>query len=273
MNTSENTGRLGDCFRKVKSKKRAVLVTYVMGCDPDYLTSLEIIKKLPESGADIIELGMPFSDPMADGPTIQEAGQRALKAGATVGKIIEIVAKLREQNRVTPLILMGYYNPIFHYGIKNFVRDVVQAGVDGVIIVDLPPEEEAEFIDIAIPSGLSLVKLVTPTTDGKRLEKVLKNASGFVYLISVAGITGTKSAKISDIKKYIAAIKKKTTLPVAVGFGIKTPEQAAEIAKIADGVVVGSAIVEKVKENLGNGRGITENILSFVAKIKSSMKP
>lgn len=264
--------RISDTFAKAKKERRAALVSYVMAYDPDLKTSFEIMLGLPKAGADVIELGVPFSDPMADGPTIQRAGLRALENGATLKKTLAMVNDFRKENKTTPVILMGYLNPILHYGIKNFVRDAENSGVDGFIIVDLPPEEEKEFTDISKPSGLSLVKLTAPTTDAARAKIVLKNASGFVYYVSVAGITGTKSAETSDIKEAVNMLKKHTKLPIAVGFGIKTPEQAAKIAKIADGVVVGSAFVNLIEKNLNNKKKAVSEVLGLACKISSSLK-
>ena len=254
-------------FKNTKSQNRAALVTYVMACDPDYETSLEIIKNLPQAGADIIELGMPFSDPMADGPTIQQAGTRALSQDCNLNKILDMVKEFRTDNNDTPIILMGYYNPIYHYSVDKFVKDVTDAGVDGIIIVDLPPEEEAEFTDVATPAGLSLIKLTTPTTDKQRAEKILKNSSGFIYHVSVAGITGQKSPDTKAVKDRIDSLRELTGLPIAVGFGIKTPEQAKEISSLADGIVVGSAIVKLIEKNLGNKKTIIESINVFVQEI------
>lgn len=263
--------RIEKLFAKTKAENRAALVTYMMGYDPDYETSLEILKGLPKAGADIIELGMPFSDPMADGPTIQLAANRAFKAGATTKKIVSMVKEFRKDNQGTPIILMGYYNPIYHYGIESFVNDAIDAGVDGVIIVDLTPEEESEFTDVASPAGLSLIKLTSPTTDSNRAKVVLKNSSGFVYYISVAGITGTKSAQVSDVKSSLDNLRENTDLPIAVGFGIKTPEQAAEIAEIADGVVVGSAFVNQIEQNLGDNKKASEAVLELAEKIRAGI--
>lgn len=257
--------RIATAFANAKAQKRAALVTYIMGYDPDEKASLEVMKRLPEAGADIIELGMAFSDPMADGPTIQHAGTRALAAGATVKKTLALLKEFRKGNTETPVILMGYYNPVYRYGIEAFVKDAVKAGADGMILVDLPPEEEEEFTEVAIPAGLALIKLTAPTTDEKRAKVVFRNASGFVYYISVAGVTGGKSAKASDIKKRVAALKKVTKLPIVAGFGISTPEQAAEVAKAADGVVVGSALVKLI------GAGKSAEALKLVKAIRKAL--
>lgn len=251
------------CFNNLKKQKKAAFITYIMACDPDYKTSLNILKKLPEAGVDIIELGVPFSDPMADGPIIQAAANRALKAGASVKKVLLMVADFRKYNKSTPVILMTYYNPVYHYGLRNFARDAKKSGVDGIIIVDLPPEEENEFTSV---SDLSLIKLTAPTTTKPRARVVLNKSSGFVYYISISGITGTKKAGIEDIKKSVKRLKESTKLPVAVGFGVKTPEQAKEISKVADGVVIGSAIVEKIQESS------EKEVISFIKSLSLAIK-
>lgn len=260
--------RFTRCF---SGKRRKALITYIMACDPDYETSLKLLKALPDAGAGIIELGIPFSDPMADGPAIQAAAERALKAGASVKKVLAMVKEFREKNKETPIVLMGYFNPVFRYGVEKFVNDAVRAGVDGVIIVDLPPEEEGEFTRHSIPAGLALVKLTTPTTDDARARKILKNASGFVYYVSVTGITGLKSGQTEEIRASLAMLREHTELPIAVGFGIKTPQQAAEVAKIADGIVVGSAFVNQIKENLGNQEKLVSTVLDMVKLLSRSV--
>jgi tryptophan synthase alpha chain len=236
-----------------------------MGYDPTREASMEMLKALPAAGADIIELGISFSDPMADGITIQQAAMRAFEAGASLKGVLAMVQEFRQVNITTPLILMGYYNPIYRYGIAAFVQDAVFAGADGVIIVDLPPEEEEEFTEIAAPAGLALIKLTSPTTDAARAKVVLKHASGFVYYISVAGVTGTKSSATSDVAKQVAVLKQVTDLPIAVGFGISTPEHAKSLAPVAEGVVVGSAIVKLV------GAGKQEEALQLVRDIKAAI--
>ena len=243
------TKRIETTFQNLKAENKKALITFVMAGDPDAEKTLNVLSALPDSGADLIEIGMPFTDPMADGPAIQAAGLRALECGTDLNAVIEIVKKFRENNAVTPIILMGYFNPIYQYGCGKFVSDAANAGVDGLIIVDLPPEEDAELREPAQAAGLDFIKLLTPTTKGARLDKVLQNASGFLYYVSIAGVTGTKSANIDEVGAHIADIKGKTDLPVAVGFGIKTPDDAANMSKISDGVVVGSAIVENIKEN------------------------
>ncbi len=228
------------------AKKSKLLIPFIMGYDPDAQTSAKILAALPAAGADIIEIGMPFSDPMADGVVIQSAGLRALKAGGTVTKIIAIVREFRKTNNDTPIILMGYYNPVYRYGPEKFCKDAVAAGVDGVILVDLPPEEEGEIRGFLTASGLNLIRLIAPTSDEKRLPLLCNSASGFVYYISVAGITGAKTAESADLKTSIENLRKHTKLPVAVGFGIKTAAQVQEAAKYADAVVVGSALVDAI---------------------------
>lgn len=236
--------RIEEKFSSLARQKRKGLVTFVMGGDPNITACAKILAGLPKSGADVIEIGMPFSDPMADGATIQAAGLRALKAGTTLKSIIKLVKDFRKKDAVTPIILMGYYNPIYNYGVEKFCKDANEAGADGVILVDLPPEEEKEFVDIAVRYGIKLIRLIAPTTDDSRLAVLNRNAGGFLYYISIAGITGTKSAHTETLKNKVKHLKSKTRLPVAVGFGIKTQKQAAEIGKFSDAVVVGSALVE-----------------------------
>lgn len=260
--------RISARFAALKAQKRGAFVTFVTAGDPDIETSARILAGLPKAGADIIEIGMPFSDPMADGPTIQAANLRAFKAGITVPKILEMVRGFRAHDNETPIVLMGYYNPIYIYGAENFLRDARSAGVDGLIVVDLPPEEDAELCDPALRHGLNFIRLVTPTTDAERLPAVLRNASGFLYYVSVAGITGSKQASAASLRQAIDTLRRSTDLPIAVGFGISTPEQANAIAEFADGVVVGSAIVNRIASNLddkGNANsGLVEDVLGFV---------
>lgn len=227
---------------------RPALVTFIMGGDPDYDTSLEMLKTLPNAGADIIELGMPFTDPMADGPVIDLAGQRALKSGQDMHKTLQMVRDFRSDNTETPIVLMGYFNPILQYGIENFAKDAKDAGVDGLIIVDLPPEEADETLKSAKEKGLDIIRLLTPTTDEERLPKILNGASGFLYYVSITGVTGAASADLSKIKPHIDQIKSKTDLPIAIGFGIKTPEDVKQFSEISDAVVVGSALVKTIHE-------------------------
>jgi tryptophan synthase alpha chain len=246
-------------FAAFGTKGRKAFVAYIMAGDPDLATSLELMKGLPSAGVDVIELGMPFTDPMADGPTIQLAGQRALEGGQTLQKTLDMVAEFRKGDDTTPIVMMGYYNPIFSRGVDTFLEDAKTAGVDGLIVVDLPPEEDEELCIPAQKAGLNFIRLATPTTDDKRLPKVLQNTSGFVYYVSITGITGAAAAQAGDVGPEVARIKAATDLPVIVGFGIRTPESARAIASVADGAVVGSAIVKMVEEK----RPVPE-ILAFV---------
>jgi tryptophan synthase alpha chain len=262
------TTRIDRRFAALKRENRAALVTFVTAGDPDYETSLQIIRGLPKAGADIIEFGMPFSDPMADGPAIQEAGLRALKAGQTLVKTLDMVRDFRETDDATPVVLMGYYNPIYIYGVERFLKDAKAAGIDGLIVVDLPPEEDGELCLPAIKAGLNFIRLATPTTDDKRAPAVLRNTSGFVYYVSVLGITGTKAPDLKSVEQNVIRLKGHTTLPIAVGFGVKTAEQARSIAKSADGVVVGSALVSAVKNNLNRaGKPTSETVRAVHALV------
>lgn len=245
--TLENN-RIEKTFNELQSKKEKGLITFVTAGDPDYDTSLKIIKKLPKVGADFIEIGMPFTDPMADGVAIQASYLRALKSGQTLAKTLSMVKEFRKIDKKTPIILMGYFNPIYNYGIDNFVLNSKKAGVDGLIVVDLPPEADKELCKPALKNNIDFIRLATPITDAKRLKILLKNSSGFLYYISVLGITGTKKPNLKSIRLAIEKIRKNTTIPIAVGFGIRTPEQAAKIVNYSDAVVVGSAIVEKIGE-------------------------
>jgi len=240
------TTRIDQRFAALKDEGRAALVTFVMAGDPDYENSLAVLNALPGAGADVIELGMPFTDPMADGPAIQAAGLRALHAGQNMKRTLALVREFRRGEDATPIVLMGYYNPIYRYGVQHFIADAKAAGVDGVIVVDLPPEHDDELCLPALASGLDFIRLATPTTDDKRLPAVLAHTAGFIYYVSIAGITGTKSAAAETVAAAVARIKRHSALPVAVGFGIRTPEQAAAIARIADAAVVGSALVDRV---------------------------
>ncbi|ARE39609.1 Tryptophan synthase alpha chain [Rhodovulum sp. P5] len=240
--------RIDDTFQRLKAEGKKAFVAYVMAGDPDYDTSLEIVKGLPGAGVDIIELGLPFTDPMADGPTIQLAGQRALEGGQTLQKTLDMAKAFREGDDSTPIVMMGYYNPIYNRGVDTFLKDAKEAGIDGLIVVDLPPEEDDELCIPAQKAGLNFIRLATPTTDDKRLPRVLQNTSGFVYYVSITGITGAAEAQAADVAPEVARIKGQTDLPVIVGFGIKTPETAEAIAGVADGAVVGSAIVKQVED-------------------------
>ena len=240
--------RIDATFARLRAANRKAFVAYIMAGDPDYETSLTLMQGLPAAGVDIIELGMPFTDPMADGPTIQLAGQRALQAGQTLQRTLDMVATFRATDPTTPIVMMGYFNPIFSRGVTRFLADAKAAGVDGLIVVDLPPEEDAELCLPAQATGLNFIRLATPTTDDKRLPKVLQNTSGFVYYVSITGITGAGAAMAGDVGPEVARIKAQTSLPVIVGFGIRTPEAAQAIASVADGAVVGSAIVQLIAE-------------------------
>ena len=241
--------RIDAKFAALKAEGKKAFVAYVMAGDPDFDRSLEIVKGLPGAGVDIIELGLPFTDPMADGPTIQLAGQRALDAGMTLQKTLDLAAEFRKGDTDTPIVMMGYYNPIYNRGVDRFLADAKAAGIDGLIVVDLPPEEDAELCIPAQAAGLNFIRLATPTTDDKRLPKVLQNTSGFVYYVSITGITGAAEAQAGDVAPEVARIKARTDLPVIVGFGINTPDKARAIAGVADGAVVGSAIVKQIGED------------------------
>ncbi|PRY22620.1 tryptophan synthase alpha chain [Aliiruegeria haliotis] len=251
--------RIDDTFARLSSEGKKAFVAYVMAGDPDYATSLELVKGLPGAGVDIIELGLPFTDPMADGPTIQLAGQRALEAGMTLQRTLELATEFRKGDDTTPIVLMGYYNPIYNRGVETFLRDARAAGIDGLIVVDLPPEEDSELCIPAQDAGLNFIRLATPTTDDKRLPKVLQNTSGFVYYVSITGITGSAEAEAGDVGPEVARIKAATDLPVIVGFGINSPEKSEAIASVANGAVVGSAIVKRI----GEGQA-TDEVLAFV---------
>ena len=251
--------RIDTTFAKLKSEGRKAFVSYIMGGDPDLETSLAVMKGLPGAGVDVIELGVPFTDPMADGPTIQLAGQRALEGGQTLTKTLDMVRRVREDDNDTPIVLMGYYNPIYNRGVEQFLSDAKSAGVDGLIVVDLPPEEDSELCIPAQAAGLNFIRLATPTTDDKRLPKVLQNTSGFVYYVSITGITGAAAAQATEVGPEVARIKAATDLPVIVGFGISTPETAQQIASVADGCVVGSAIVKEIAA----GKPV-EDVLDYV---------
>ena len=231
-----------------KTLSRPALISFIMAGDPNADESMDMLKSLPDAGADIIELGMPFTDPMADGPTIQMAGQRALKAGATMAQTLKMVEEFRIENGTTPIVLMGYFNPILQYGVEKFAEDAATVGVDGLIIVDLPPEEADEILKPAKENGIDIIRLITPTTKADRLEKILDGASGFLYYVSITGVTGAAKADLNTLKPHIESIKGNTDLPLAIGFGIKTPEDAKEMSKLADAIVVGSAIVQSLDQ-------------------------
>ncbi len=254
--------RIDACFARLKDKQRKAFVSYIMAGDPDLETSLSIMRGLPAAGVDIIELGMPFTDPMADGPTIEAAAHRALAAGGSVTRTLEMVRAFRAEDDQTPVVLMGYYNPIYARGVGRFLDEATAAGVDGLIVVDLPPEEDAELCLPARAAGLSFIRLATPTTDDRRLPAVVRNTSGFVYYVSVTGITGGQAADAATVAPEVLRIRAAADLPVVVGFGISTPEAAAAVARVADGCVVGSAIVKKIAE----GKPVAE-VLAFVADL------
>lgn len=263
------TERMDKRFADLKAEGRPALVTYFMGGDPDFDTSLEIMKALPAAGSDVIELGMPFSDPMADGPAIQLAGQRALKAGQTLSKTLDMARKFREHDQATPIVLMGYYNPIYIYGVEKFLDDALEAGIDGLIVVDLPPEMDDELCLPARSRDINFIRLATPTTDEKRLPKVLQNTSGFVYYVSMNGITGSALPDPSKVAGAVQRIKSHTDLPICVGFGVKTAEHAKLIGANADGVVVGTAIVNQVALSLTkDDRASADTVQSVVTLVR-----
>ena len=267
--------RIKSTFEELKKDNKKGLITFITAGDPNFDVSLEILKRLPSSGADILEIGMPFTDPMADGPSIQASYLRALKEGQTLNKTIKLVEIFRESNKSTPIVLMGYYNPIYKYGVKKFLFDIKKVGIDGLIIVDLPPEADEE---VCIPSnkiGIDFIRLATPTSSITRLPAIIKNASGFLYYVSVLGITGSKTPEINSIKKNVEIIKSFSEIPVAVGFGIKTPIQAASIAQTSDAIVVGSAIIEKIydthKKNHSNELFVIEEVSNFVESLSNAI--
>jgi tryptophan synthase alpha chain len=274
------TSRIDRRFAELNAQGRAGLVTFTMAGDPDYDSALAILRALPKSGADAIELGMPFTDPMADGPAIQAAGLRALKSGQSMTKTLAMVAEFRKADDATPLVLMGYYNPIYIYGVDRFLRDAKAAGVDGLIVVDLPPEEDEELCLPALRAGLNFIRLATPTTDDKRLPTVLKNTSGFVYYVSITGITGAAAPDPRRVAAAVARIKRHTNLPVAVGFGVRTAESAAAVANGADGVVVGSALADAIKASLDpdgkatarTTRAVTDLVSQLAAGVRGTSR-
>ncbi|HEX5452615.1 MAG TPA: tryptophan synthase subunit alpha [Stellaceae bacterium] len=268
--------RIAHRFAQLRAEGRAGLAIYLTAGDPDPETSFELLSGLAGAGADLIEIGMPFSDPMADGPAIQAAGQRALKAGMTLRRTLAMLRRLREHDADTPYVVMGYYNPIYRYGAEMFARDAVAAGVDGAIIVDLPPEEDAELAGPARTAGLDIVRLATPTSDSARLPTIVEHASGFIYYVAIAGITGTRSAAADSVRTAVARLRGVTALPVAVGFGIKTPAQAAEVARAADAAAVGSAVVERLALNLDADNrakpGLVEAVLAEVRALAEGVR-
>lgn len=273
---AQATTRIERRFAELKSAGRAAFVTFVTAGDPNYNLSLDLVRRLPEAGADLIELGMPFTDPMADGPAIQASSLRALKNGMTLQKTLKLVREFRAGDQKTPIVLMGYYNPIYSCGVEKFLRDAKSAGVDGLIIVDLPPEEDEELCLPALQAGLNFVRLATPTTDDQRLPAVLRNTSGFVYYVAIAGITGTHSAANADVTAAVARLKRHTQLPIVAGFGIKTADQAEAIAKAADGAAVGSALVaciaQHVKSDGSASAQAVEDTLALVRELADGVK-
>jgi len=267
-----STTRIERRFAALKSEGRAGLVCFVTAGDPDYQTSLDLVRALPAAGADVIELGMPFTDPMADGPAIQASSLRALSNGMSLRKTLQLVRDFRATDQDTPIVLMGYYNPVYIYGVDAFLKAAKQVGVDGLIVVDLPPEEDSELCLPALEAGLNFIRLATPTTDDKRLPAVLKNTSGFVYYVSIAGITGTRSAATTDIASAVARLKRHTALPIAVGFGIKTADQAAAVGREADAAVVGSALVQRIADNLKEPAAAKEAVLSLVRELAAGLR-
>ncbi len=276
MSALQDSGRIRRRFAALKEQGRGGFVTFVTAGDPDYETSREIVLGLPEAGADVIELGMPFSDPMADGPAIQASSQRALKRGMKLAMVLDLVRAFRARDDATPIVLMGYYNPIYSYGVDRFLADARDAGVDGLIVVDLPPEEDEELCLPALAAGLNFIRLATPTTDDARLPAVLSNTSGFVYYVSVMGITGTKSATEEAVGAAVERLRRHTDLPIGVGFGIRTPEAVGAVAAVANAAVVGSAIVERIVAGLdGEGRptpGLAGKVLDYVRELAAGVR-
>ncbi|MGL4316016.1 MAG: tryptophan synthase subunit alpha [Pseudomonas sp.] len=263
--------RLQSRFAELKQQNRAALVTFVTAGDPHYDASLAILKGLPDAGADVIELGMPFTDPMADGPAIQLANIRALAAKQNLAKTLQMVREFRAENQTTPLVLMGYFNPIHYYGVPRFIADAKEAGVDGLIVVDLPPEHNVDLCDPAQAAGLDFIRLTTPTTDDQRLPTVLNGSSGFVYYVSVAGVTGSGSATIEHVQEAVARLRRHTDLPISIGFGIRTPEHAATIARLADGVVVGSALIDQIA-NAQNDQQAVDGVLGLCRQLAEGVR-
>ena len=276
MSAGKQKSRLERRFAALAAEGRSGFVAFVTAGDPDPETARALVAGLPAAGADVIELGMPFSDPMADGPAVQASSQRALAAGMTLAKTLDLVRGFRAADQGTPIVLMGYYNPIYTYGVERFLKDAVAAGVDGLIVVDLPPEEDEELCKPAIAAGLHWIRLATPTTDDARLPAVLAHTSGFLYYVSIMGITGTRSATGEAVRQAVARLKRHTKLPIAVGFGIRTPAQAAEVAAVADAAVVGSALVERIRAGLdAHGRakpGLVEDVLGLVRELAEAVR-
>lgn len=271
-----DSGRIRRRFEALTAEGRGGLVAFLTAGDPDYETSREIVFGLPEAGADVIELGMPFSDPMADGPSVQAASLRALATGMTLARVLQLVREFRATDDDTPIILMGYYNPIYSHGVEKFLAEARESGVDGLIIVDLPPEEDEELCLPALKAGLNFIRLATPTTDDQRLPAVLSNTSGFIYYVSVMGITGTTSATDEAVKTAVERLRRHTDLPIAVGFGIKTPENARAVASVANAAVVGSAIVDRIVDGLDDGgkpkAGLVAGVLDYVNELAAGVR-
>ncbi len=263
--------RLQTRFAELKEQNRAALVTFITAGAPGYSTSLDILQGLPEAGADVIELGMPFTDPMADGPAIQLANIRALGNGQNLVKTLKMVREFRQENTTTPLVLMGYFNPIHYYGVDKFIADAKEAGVDGLIVVDLPPEHNEDLCEPAQAAGLDFIRLTTPTTDDNRLPTVLNGSSGFVYYVSVAGVTGAGAATLDHVEEAVARLRRHTDLPVSIGFGIRTPEHAASIARLADGVVVGSALIDKIAEATSSADAV-QSVLGLCRQLAEGVR-
>lgn len=263
--------RLQTRFAELKQQNRAALVTFVTAGDPNYDASLAILKGLPAAGADVIELGMPFTDPMADGPAIQLANIRALEGGQDLAKTLQMVREFREGEQATPLVLMGYFNPIHKYGVERFIAEAKASGVDGLIVVDLPPEHNVDLCDPAQVAGLDFIRLTTPTTDDKRLPKVLNGSSGFVYYVSVAGVTGAGSATLDHVEQAVTRLRRHTDLPLCIGFGIRTPEHAATIARLAEGVVVGSALIDQIANATSDEQAV-DGVLSLCAALAEGVR-
>ncbi len=274
--SSSDSGRIRRRFEALTAEGRGGLVAFLTAGDPDYETSREIVFGLPKAGADLIELGMPFSDPMADGPSVQAASLRALATGMKLAKVLQMVREFRATDDDTPIVLMGYYNPIYSYGVDKFLAEARESGVDGLIIVDLPPEEDEELCLPALKAGLNFIRLATPTTDDKRLPAVLSNTSGFIYYVSVMGTTGTTSASDEAIKTAVERLRRHTDLPIGVGFGIKTPENARAVASVANAAVVGSAIVDRIVDGLDDGgkpkEGLVAGVLDYVSELAAGVR-